>query len=59
MEAEEQEVTVSESESEAALLEEVKVEDCQRLFRTCICINFHFMRLRVLTIEVMVAASEA
>ena len=41
-------VTVPASEEEAALEEEVEVEDRQRFFKPCICINRPFTRLRVL-----------
>ena len=39
LEAEEREVTVLVSAPEAASEEEVKLEDCRRLFRPCIWIN--------------------
>ena len=57
-EVEEQEVTVSTTESEKASEEEVKVEDLWIFFRSCIWINCPFSRLRVLVEgEVVVAAA--
>ena len=58
-EAEEPEVTVLASESEAALEEEVKVDDRWRFFRPCRWINLPFMRLSVLVEEVVAVVAAA
>ena len=61
-EAEEPEVTVLASGSEAALEEEVKVDDRWRFFRPCRWINLPFMRLSFLmegVVAVVAAAVDA
>ena len=59
MEAEEREVTVLASEEEAALEEEVKVDDRWRFFRPCRWINLPFMRLSVLVEGVVAVVATA
>ena len=48
LEAEDQEATVLESDSEVASEEEVKVEDRRRFFKPCIWTNYPFTCIRVL-----------
>ena len=57
--AEEQGLTVSTSELEAALEEKVKVEDYRRFFRPCIWMNLPFIRVRVLTEGVLAVSAVA